>query len=269
MRQPLPAQLQHKYLFVPSNVKLHFLVALLRTRDVKQSVIIFANSCVRCEIARLTLQLLGFPVTSLNSLLTQQQRLNNLATFKCGLAKFLVATDIAARGLDIPAVDVVVHYDFPKLATQYVHRAGRTARAGREGVSIAMTTDTEVFLLQKVEKKCGVRLEEYRHPRCNNEAVLRILDDVGSAKVEASVTVAEQWGERAQGRKEVGQQRRADVNRAIRQEGKELRGPRPAPQATMPAAVPAAVAASPKATNGDAGDTTRPRSTKKRARPSA
>lgn len=89
---------------------------------------------------RLTLQLLGFPVCSLDSLLTQQHRLDNLALFKLGLARIMVCTDISARGLDIPEVELVIHYDVPKHSTTYVHRVGRTARAGRAGLSVAFIT---------------------------------------------------------------------------------------------------------------------------------
>lgn len=209
-------QLQAKYLFVPVLVKLPYLVSLLKSRGPKQSSIVFANSCVRTETVRLVLQLLGFPVCSLNSLLTQQQRINNLAMFKLGLARVLVATDIAARGLDIPEVDLVVHYDVPKIPATYVHRVGRTARAGRSGLSVAIVTEHDVNLIHRIERKTKSKMQLFRHSRVNDEAVVGILDEVSAAKIQAKVQVAEQFGERAQTLKDVAAERRVDINRAIR-----------------------------------------------------
>uniref|UniRef100_A0A7S1QSA5 ATP-dependent RNA helicase n=1 Tax=Neobodo designis TaxID=312471 RepID=A0A7S1QSA5_NEODS len=215
--------LAQEYIFVPLHVKLQFLVCLLRTRDKAQSAIIFVNSCVRCEVVRLTLQLLGFPVASLNSLLTQQQRLNSLAMFKAGFAKFLIATDVAARGLDIPEVALVVHYDVPKLSATYVHRVGRTARAGRSGTSIALVTSSDVDLVHKLEKRVKSRLKEHRHPKINDDAVLEILDHVSGAKVEARLTVKRDFGDRAAYHKEAAAEKKSAINRAIRDDQKSVK----------------------------------------------
>lgn len=86
------------------------------------------------------LQLKAFP---LHSQLEQRQRLKNLDRFKSTPNSILLATDIAARGLDIPAVDHVVHYQIPRSADVYVHRNGRTARAMRSGFSLLMCAPDE------------------------------------------------------------------------------------------------------------------------------
>jgi ATP-dependent RNA helicase DDX49/DBP8 len=215
----LPPTLTSSYLFVPLSVKLPYLVTALRDRDPQTSIIIFCNSCFRCETVRLTLQLLGFPVCSLNSLLTQQQRLNNLAMFKAGIAKYLVATDIAARGLDIPEVDCVIQYDFPKLCSTYVHRVGRTARAGRTGESIGFVTQHEVFLLHKLERRTGKKLLRYKSKTVNDEAVCDVLDEVSYAKVDAILTLEGRVGDRLSERKSIGAERRASLNKTIRSDG--------------------------------------------------
>jgi ATP-dependent RNA helicase DDX49/DBP8 len=219
----LPPTLSTSYLFVPLSVKLPYLVTALRDRDPQTSIIIFCNSCFRCETVRLTLQLLGFPVCSLNSLLTQQQRLNNLAMFKAGIAKYLVATDIAARGLDIPEVDCVIHYDFPKLCSTYVHRVGRTARAGRTGESIGFVTQHEVFLLHKLERRTGKKLLRYKSKTVNDEAVCDVLDEVSYAKVDAILTLEGRVGDRLSERKSIGAERRASMNKTIRSDGMRKR----------------------------------------------
>ena len=73
----------------------------------------------------------------------------------------LVATDVASRGLDIPAVDLVVNYDVPTNSKDYVHRVGRTARAGRSGRAVTLVTQYDVELFQKIEQLIGKKMEEY------------------------------------------------------------------------------------------------------------
>ena len=218
--------LSEKYIFVPNMVKMPYLVALLKSQEAITQTIVFCNSCYRSEFVRLCLQLLGFPVTSLNSLLTQQQRLNNLALFKAGISKFLVCTDIAARGLDIPLVDFVVHYDFPKLSATYVHRIGRTARQGREGVAVAIVTENDVDLVHNIERRTKNRLKVFKHPKVNDEGVLQILDEVSAAKVQARVQVDEKFGSRTAKLKETAALKKPQINREIREDrrrGKRIR----------------------------------------------
>ncbi|KPA80794.1 putative ATP-dependent RNA helicase [Leptomonas pyrrhocoris] len=192
----LPETLQQHYLFIPNMVKLPYLVAALQAQGKSQSTIVYVNSCLRAELVRLTLQLLGFPVCSLDSLLTQQHRLDNVASFKLGISRILVCTDIAARGLDIPMVGLVLHYDVPKHADTYVHRVGRTARAGREGHSVAFVSEYDVSLVQRIEKKTKTTLGRWRSPAAKETAILPLLDEVSSAKVQAKQQVEEQFGAR-------------------------------------------------------------------------
>lgn len=87
--------------------------------------------------------------------IAQAQREKTLRRFRDGRCSVLVATDVAARGLDIPDVDLVVHYTFPQDTESFVHRSGRTGRAGRLGTAIAMHTDREEFLLKRLAKETG------------------------------------------------------------------------------------------------------------------
>lgn len=197
----LPETLAQRYLFIPNMVKLPYLVAALRAQGKTQSTIVYVNSCLRAELVRLTLQLLGFPVCSLDSLLTQQHRLDNVASFKLGISRILVCTDIAARGLDIPAVGLVLHYDVPKHAETYVHRVGRTARAGREGTSVALVTEYDVSLVQRIEKRLGCAMTLWKSPAAKESAILPLLDEVSAAKIQAKQQVTEQFSTRAQSNK--------------------------------------------------------------------
>jgi ATP-dependent RNA helicase DDX47/RRP3 len=94
---------------------------------------------------------LGFPALPLHGQMSQSTRLASLAKFKGGSRSVLIATDVASRGLDIPHVDVVINFDIPTNSKDYIHRVGRTARAGRAGKSITIVTQYDVELVQKIE----------------------------------------------------------------------------------------------------------------------
>lgn len=246
----LPETLQQHYLFIPNMVKLPYLVAALRAQGKQQSTIVYVNSCLRAELVRLTLQLLGFPVCSLDSLLTQQHRLDNVASFKLGISRILVCTDIAARGLDIPMVGLVLHYDVPKHADTYVHRVGRTARAGREGHSVALVTEYDVSLIQRIERRTGSALQLWKSPAAKESAILPLLDEVSSAKIQAKQQVTEQFGDRVQTNKAHAAEKRearAVTQAAVMASARQRREEVGRLRAQTAAAAPAAVSSQPRA----------------------
>ncbi|MGI3169702.1 DEAD/DEAH box helicase [Pseudooceanicola sp. C21-150M6] len=101
----------------------------------------------------------GFNAASIHGNKSQGQRDRAIANFKSGEISILVATDVAARGIDIPGVAYVVNYDLPEVPDNYVHRIGRTARAGREGTAIAFCDSEELDLLRQIEKTIGIEIE--------------------------------------------------------------------------------------------------------------
>jgi len=109
----------------------------------------------------MTLNEVGFDTVALHAMITQRQRLASLAKFKSHISKILIATDLASRGLDIPAVSLVINHIIPNNATDYVHRVGRTARAGRQGCAVSIVTQHDVKLVQTIEQKINIRLKEY------------------------------------------------------------------------------------------------------------
>jgi ATP-dependent RNA helicase DDX24/MAK5 len=112
--------------------------------------IVFVNSidCIRRLVP--ILSLLHPYIFPLHAEMQQKQRLKNLERFKANENSVLIATDVAARGLDIPLVDLVIHYQIPRQADTYIHRAGRTARAGAEGVSILLSLPSDQKDLKKL-----------------------------------------------------------------------------------------------------------------------
>jgi ATP-dependent RNA helicase RhlE len=102
---------------------------------------------------------IGFSVASIHGNKSQGQRERALKGFRDGEIKTLIATDVAARGIDIPAVSHVYNYDLPEVPDAYVHRIGRTARAGRDGIAIAFCATDETMLLRDIEKLMGIEIK--------------------------------------------------------------------------------------------------------------
>ena len=138
--------LDQTYLFRPAKYKETYLVFML-TQFSGKKIIIFSQTCNQTLKLALMLRFLNFKAVSINGKLSQQQRLNALNRFKANERNILIATDVASRGLDIPSVDVVINFDIPGNSKDYVHRVGRTARAGKTGKAVTLVTeyDVEIF----------------------------------------------------------------------------------------------------------------------------
>ncbi|CDJ67561.1 ATP-dependent RNA helicase, putative [Eimeria necatrix] len=160
-----PPLLQHRYIFVPRDMRGVYVLHLLQQEPfVSQRGIIFSGSVRRTQQLATALQQLEVDCICIHSLLQQKQRNAALAAFRSQHKRILVATDVAARGLDLPNVDFVVNLQPPKEPEVYVHRVGRTARAGRKGVAITFVDPADVPAVHRVEAYIGRRLEEQPLP---------------------------------------------------------------------------------------------------------
>ena len=137
--------------FVAQAAKTDLLVDLLdKHRD--ELALVFGRTKHGCEKLYKTLEAKGFAAASIHGNKSQGQRERAIEAFKAGKVRVLVATDVAARGIDIPGVRHVYNYDLPNVAENYVHRIGRTARAGADGSAIALVAPDEMIELQDIEK---------------------------------------------------------------------------------------------------------------------
>ena len=139
---------------VQPHLKLPLLLALLR-RTEAGSVLVFTRTRHRAQRVARQIGLSGYKVTSLHSDRTQSQRQAALQGFRRGEYRIMVATDIAARGLDVESISHVINFDMPDTADAYIHRIGRTGRAERSGDAYTMTTPEDADMVRTLEKIIG------------------------------------------------------------------------------------------------------------------
>ena len=191
----IPPTLHQTYLQVPLTYRAAYLHILLLTarNAAKKSVIVFCSRTTTANLLERLLRLLDHRVTSLHSLLPQYDRVSNLAKFRASAARILVATDVASRGLDIPDVELVVNYEVPRNPDDYIHRVGRTARAGRKGEAITMVGQRDVEVFLAIEARVGQKMEAFEEEGVNIETrVIRDgLKEVGTRKREAMLAIEE------------------------------------------------------------------------------
>lgn len=173
--------LLQSYLFFPHKHKDIYLVYLLN-EHIGQSAIVFTRTVNETQRIAILLRLLGFGAIPLHGQLSQSARLGALGKFRGGSRDILVATDVAARGLDIHSVDMVVNFDLPPDSKTYIHRVGRTARAGKSGRAINFVTQYDVEIWLRIEAALGRKLPEYETVK---EEVMVLSERVGEAQRQA------------------------------------------------------------------------------------
>ncbi|KAL7529402.1 hypothetical protein ACHAXR_002944, partial [Thalassiosira sp. AJA248-18] len=144
-----------------------------------QSAIIFVPTCERCAHISGILTELGIHNVALHSLLSQNRRLASLGMFQSQRVRVLVATDVASRGLDVPSVDLVINAELPRRAVDYVHRVGRTARAGRRGRAVSLVGEQDINLVHEAERISGRSLGKCGD--VTDDMAVRLLGPVAKA----------------------------------------------------------------------------------------
>ena len=149
------SQRENLYRMTPFRSKVETVRHLARRLGVKRGLV-FINKVFDAERILAQLRYEGFMVGTLLGHNNKQARQKAIADFKAGRIKLLLSTDLAARGLDIPDVDYVFNLDLPESPAVYLHRAGRTARAGAKGTVITLADNKEAYKLEQLEKKLGI-----------------------------------------------------------------------------------------------------------------
>lgn len=152
-------KIKHQYIVYETHKKLEFLKGFLTERT-QQRGILFCRT--KTDAKRIAKQLAGFEVAAdaLHGNLNQQMRDKVMRSFSKNRIQLLVATDIAARGIDVKGLDYIVHYHLPENADSYVHRSGRTARAGQSGVSVCIVKQDELETIKHIEEDLKITFDQ-------------------------------------------------------------------------------------------------------------
>ncbi|MDD1772001.1 MAG: DEAD/DEAH box helicase [Methanomassiliicoccales archaeon] len=185
MSDPEIVMIGEEQIVLPTTKQVYFNIerknkiwALCRVLDAyRPKAIVFVQTKVMVDILAKRLLSYGYPVGSLHGDLTQSRREKVLNDFRSDKTHVLIATDVAARGLDIEGVTHVINYDIPEDPEIYVHRIGRTGRAGKEGVAITFITSKEVHLLRKINEFGVTEIEHLEVPESGRKDVIRKVMD--------------------------------------------------------------------------------------------
>jgi ATP-dependent RNA helicase RhlE len=162
-RSAVPVGITHAIFPVPAHRKTALLVVLLRRGGVSQALV-FTRTKHRADRLKRALDAHGFEAGVLHGDRSQGQRERTMAGFRTGQVKILVATDLAARGLDVEGISHVVNYDFPHTPEDYLHRVGRTARAEAKGDAFALVSPEEEEWVSPVERNLGASIPRVTLP---------------------------------------------------------------------------------------------------------
>jgi superfamily II DNA/RNA helicase len=200
---------QHALIADNSEHKGRMLDSLLREADVEQALVFTGTKRTAAE---LTISLIGkgFTAGSLHGDMNQKERTRTLNRLRDGRMRVLVATDVAARGLDVPGINLVVNYDAPRMADDYVHRIGRTGRAGRAGIAVTFLGRDDRSLMRQIERFTGNKMSLMEIPGLEPRTRLDEPKPGGRYQPRKSYKAAsssrkgrgpeERWGRRSAGR---------------------------------------------------------------------
>lgn len=166
VKKELTVEAIKQYLYYIRNTDKEAATARLIEYYELQRCLIFCNTKSMVDELAENLKARGLAAEGLHGDLSQAQRDTVMKRFRSGNLQILIATDVAARGIDVSGVDGVINYDVPQDIEYYVHRIGRTGRAGREGMSFTLANVREYYKIREIEKMCRTRLEEKKLPTC-------------------------------------------------------------------------------------------------------
>ena len=177
-------RLDQRYVLVPNRVRECYMAYIVAKLCEEGPIIVFTSTCRACHMVHMLLKDLEVCTSApLHSQLTQRERLAAVGNFRNGRIRALVCTDVASRGLDIPRVRVVLNADVPRDPKLYIRRVGRTARAGRGGLSITLVSQHEIELFKKIEAMTEVKMTAYAYELLDayEDAVLANLSSVNKS----------------------------------------------------------------------------------------
>ncbi|MDX2133844.1 MAG: DEAD/DEAH box helicase [Saprospiraceae bacterium] len=177
-KDPVSKNVRHSVAFIAMDDKRFFLERLVKENP-EAKMLVFVRTKVRAERVHAALGRVGIDAETIHGDKEQHARMETLARFRTGEIKLLIATDVSARGIDVPDVEFVVNYDLPDVAENYVHRVGRTGRGERMGDAISFCSIEEKPLLEAIEAFIGKPITQTNIDKGEYQYTLRMTEDVG------------------------------------------------------------------------------------------
>ncbi len=150
-KDPVAKNINHSMAFVEMDDKRFFLERVI-TENPESKILVFVRTKVRAERVSKAMERVGINASTIHGDKDQKDRLIALEEFRTGKVKVLIASDVTARGIDIPMVDYVINYDLPEKAENYVHRVGRTGRGTQKGNAVSFCSTEEKPILEEIER---------------------------------------------------------------------------------------------------------------------
>ncbi len=173
VRELTVPQIDQQYIELHSRDKLEILCRVLDSYDPKLALV-FCNTKRAVDELTSRLQARGYSVAGLHGDLKQIQRDRVMEKFRGGSVDLLIATDVAARGIDVEEIDLVINFDVPQDIEYYVHRIGRTARAGRTGCAITFVGPQEIYKLRAIQRTARINITRIPVPKETDAAETRL-----------------------------------------------------------------------------------------------
>ena len=193
-KDPVAKNINHSVAFVGMDDKRFFLERVI-SENPDSKILVFVRTKVRAERVLKAMERVGIATQTIHGDKEQQARLEVMNQFRSGAVKVLVATDVSARGIDIPDVDYVVNYDLPDVPENYVHRVGRTGRGVKKGLAVSFCSPEEKPVLAEIEAFLSKPIKVLEISKSEYTETLDLTNDAGDKwkAVMKEIEEAEKW----------------------------------------------------------------------------
>ncbi len=176
-KDPVAKNIDHSKAFIEMDDKRFFLEEFIRQNDEKK-ILVFVRTKVRAERVKKAMERVNIESDTIHSDKPQTEREITMKNFRSGVLKVLIATDVSARGIDIPDVEFVINYDLPESAENYVHRVGRTGRGNQKGQALSFCSTEEKELLSTIEENLGKPIQQMTISKKDYQLTLEMTEEV-------------------------------------------------------------------------------------------
>jgi ATP-dependent RNA helicase RhlE len=189
---PVSANVSHAVMFVEMDDKRFFLESFIKENP-ESKIIIFVRTRVRAERVAKAMERVSIPSVTIHGEKDQGERSEAMKKFKDGVCQILIATDVSARGIDIPDVNYVINYDLPEKVENYVHRVGRTGRGVKKGIALSFCSEDEKELLAEIQQFLNKEIEVIKLGKKDYARTMDIAKKSTATDLQALMADHETW----------------------------------------------------------------------------